>query len=133
MKTAKLHNKTVNLEQLNRESFQHIYEEGKKGKLFCPECGASVRLYLGILDEPHFYHIHQDSRTCRDIILNPEPVQTENEEYIERNGFKIPVSRSIASAAIKETESAFKKAQPVKNIPPIEKKVLPVPVSLMNT
>lgn len=30
MKTAKLHNKTVNLEQLNRESFQHIYEEGKK-------------------------------------------------------------------------------------------------------
>ncbi|MEK3855452.1 ATP-dependent helicase [Cytobacillus sp. FSL H8-0458] len=117
MKTAKLHNKTVNLEHLNRESFQHIYEEGKKGKLCCPDCGASVRLYLGILDEPHFYHIQQSSRTCKDIILNPESVQTETEEYIERNGFKIPVSRSIASAAVKEIESAFKKAQPVKNIP----------------
>ncbi|MBX9972012.1 UvrD-helicase domain-containing protein [Cytobacillus firmus] len=118
MKTAILHNKTVNLEQLNRESFQHIYEEGKKGKLFCPDCGASVRLYLGIMDEPHFYHIQQSSRMCKDKMMKQESAKIENEEYIERNGFKIPVSRPIASAAVKEIESAFKKAQPAKNIPP---------------
>ncbi|MCM3090155.1 MULTISPECIES: UvrD-helicase domain-containing protein [unclassified Cytobacillus] len=118
MKTAKLHNKTVNLEQLNRESFQHIYEEGKKGKLYCPDCGAAVRLYLGILDEPHFYHIQKDSNTCKDMHLDPEPVMTETAEYIERNGFKIPVSRSIATAEVIEAHSAFKKAQQVKNIPP---------------
>ncbi|WP_113883557.1 MULTISPECIES: UvrD-helicase domain-containing protein [Cytobacillus] len=118
MKTAILHNKAVNLEQLNRESFQHIYEEGKKGKLYCPDCGVSVRLYLGIMDEPHFYHIQQSSRMCKDIVTKKESATIETEEYIERNGFKIPVSRPIASAAVKEIESAFKKAQPAKNIPP---------------
>ncbi len=118
MKTAILLNKTVNLEQLNRESFQHIYEEGKKGKLFCPDCGASVRLYLGIMDEPHFYHIQQSSRMCKDKMMKQESAKIETEEYIERNGFNMPVSRQIASAAVKEIESAFKKAQPAKNIPP---------------
>ncbi|GAA2715499.1 ATP-dependent helicase [Aeromicrobium ponti] len=50
-----------------------------------------------------------------------ETVETESKEFIERNGFQIPVSRAIASAAVKDAESIFKKAQPVKNIPPYTK------------
>jgi DNA helicase-2/ATP-dependent DNA helicase PcrA len=121
MKTALLHNKVLNLEQLNRESFQQIYQEGKKGKLLCPDCGASVRLYLGISKEPHFYHIQPNSNMCQDVEQESEKVQTESKEFIERNGFQIPVSRAIASTAVKDAESIFKKAQPVKNIPPYTK------------
>ncbi len=117
MKTAILHNNKVNLEHLNRDRYQHIYEESKKGKLFCPDCGASVRLYLGIAKEPHFYHIQQINRSCKDV--NDETtLVSDTEEYIERNGFKIPVSRPIATSAVKDAELIFKKAQPVKNIPP---------------
>ncbi len=121
MKTALLHNKVLNLEQLNRESFQQIYQEGKKGKLLCPDCGGSVRLYLGISKEPHFYHIQHKSKRCKDVEQESETVETESKEFIERNGFQIPVSRAIASAAVKDAESIFKKAQPVKNIPPYTK------------
>ncbi|WP_110067623.1 UvrD-helicase domain-containing protein [Cytobacillus oceanisediminis] len=121
MKTALLHNKVLNLEQLNRESFQQIYQEGKKGKLLCPDCGASVRLYLGISKEPHFYHIQPNSNMCQDVEQESEKVQTESKEFIERNGFQIPVSRAITSTAVKDAESIFKKAQPVKNIPPYTK------------
>jgi DNA helicase-2/ATP-dependent DNA helicase PcrA len=121
MKTALLHNEVLNLEQLNRESFQQIYQEGKKGKLLCPDCGASVRLYLGISKEPYFYHIQPNSNMCQDVEHESETVQTESKEFIERNGFQIPVSRAIASNAVKDDESIFKKAQPVKNIPPYTK------------
>ncbi|MBT2688305.1 UvrD-helicase domain-containing protein [Bacillus sp. ISL-47] len=123
MKTALLHNKVLNLEKLNRESYQHIYQEGKKGKLFCPDCGASVRLYLGISKEPHFYHIQPISRMCQDAEQDSDSktAQAELKEFIERNGFQIPVSRAIASTAVKNADSTFKKALPVKNIPPYTK------------
>lgn len=118
MKTAILHSKILNLDYLNRESFQHIYEEGKKGNLYCPECGETVRLYLGISNEPHFYHILHHDRTCKDARQETELIHPKSGDYIERNGFRIPKSRSISSSSVKTAEFVFKKAFPVANIPP---------------
>ncbi|MBU8877495.1 UvrD-helicase domain-containing protein [Bacillus sp. FJAT-29790] len=117
MRTAMLENKMIHIEKVNRERFQSLYEDGKKGRLQCPECGETVRLYLGINKEPHFYHILNPNQTCKDTTSNgPFSIPVETAVYEEHNGFRIPKSRSIT--AVKEPVIIFKKAQSVKNIPP---------------
>ncbi len=77
-----------------------------------------MRLYLGITREPHFFHVHPSSGQCTDL---PEPNQeapapTEETSYIERNGFRVPVSRSIQSTqtATVTRETVKKLARPLK-------------------
>ncbi len=114
MKTTMLHNKMIHLDRIDRETFQSIYENGKKGLLVCPECGEKVRFYIGIEKEPHFYHIMDKDTKCRDsTMIESSP---SHEEYSEFNGFRMPVSRTITS--VKESEITYKNAQAVKNIPP---------------
>ncbi|KAB2337242.1 AAA family ATPase [Cytobacillus depressus] len=112
MKTAKLNNQIINIEKINRETYQSLYENGKKGILYCSDCGEKVRFYIGIEKEPHFYHINMQNKTC----LDPIDIKGEKSEdvtlYKEQNGFRIPVSRTIT--ALKEPEAPFKKAQAVK-------------------
>ncbi|WP_313804553.1 ATP-dependent helicase [Cytobacillus sp.] len=115
MKTAMLHNKIINLNRVSREIFQSLYDNGKKGNLQCPVCKEKVRFYIGINLEPHFYHIPEHNHSCEDPSVSPSLSQ-EKGEYEERNGFRIPVSRSITS--VHEPEHKIKKAQTVKNIPP---------------
>lgn len=116
MYTALLDHKTIKITQLNRENYQMIYEAGKKGKLQCPVCGENVRFYLGINEPPHFFHMFKGA-TCKDPILQPENKSSENVEYIERNGFKIPVSRSIS---VEEPTQEYKQPQRIRKIPPFE-------------
>lgn len=118
MKTAIFHDDKIHLNKLNREEYQRIFDAGKKGELACPSCGDQVRLYLGIMEEPHFFHVHPVSGACTDL---PEPdviasTPTEETAYIERNGFRIPISRSIQSSqtAIVPRETAKKLARPLK-------------------
>ncbi|NMD71497.1 ATP-dependent helicase [Bacillus sp. DNRA2] len=103
MKTAIFLDDKIHLEKLNREQYQRIYEAGKKGELACPSCGAAVRLYLGIMEEPHFFHVVASSDVCDDLpeqlFEEPKVIATTSDDgYIERNGFRIPVSRSVGSA-----------------------------------
>lgn len=117
MKTAIHANKLLNLDFLNRESYQHIYEEGKKGKLTCPECGESVRLFLGIQERPYFFHILSKNPICKDSQQLDEIKKEEQTEANEIGGFRIPKSRAIATTeATKPLE--YKKAHPVKKAPP---------------
>ncbi|MEH7177457.1 UvrD-helicase domain-containing protein [Neobacillus vireti] len=106
MKTAMNHNQRIVLEQVSREQYQRIYLQGKNGDLTCPVCLGKVRLFLGIQEQPHFYHIKSPERAC------PEPVIEEREPIIvERNGFRIPQGRTII-----ETTKSTGLFQPAKRI-----------------
>ncbi|HAQ08850.1 MAG TPA: ATP-dependent DNA helicase Rep, partial [Bacillus bacterium] len=92
----------------------------------CSVCGDPVRLYLGIQDKPHFYHYLSNKEECNDDgkeSTNPA-VPEEQNEYIERNGFRIPKSRTITTEA--ESRHSFvapreiKIPSPFTPIPPAE-------------
>lgn len=116
MNTALLDEKIIKINQLIREHLQMIYDAGKKGKLHCPLCNEKVRLYIGIEKEPHFFHLTKSS-SCPEPIHNDNPIQ-EKVEYVERNGFQIPVSRSISKI---EPRSEYKIPQRVQKLSPFKK------------
>lgn len=104
MKSAIWNDRSIHLEKMTRERYQEIYEAGVKGDLQCTVCGESVRLYLGLRNEPHFYHIHTSithEMPTEELVTRP-PSETSGEVYEERNGFRIPKSRSIASDSDKK-------------------------------
>lgn len=112
MNTALFDKNTIELDQLDRENYQTIHDAGKKGKLRCPVCGENVRFYLGIEQKPHFFHLSKVV-SCKVPIINSD-IQ-EKVEYIERNGFKMPVSRSISTV---EPKQEYKHPQRISKIPP---------------
>lgn len=90
MKTAMHQNQRIVLDKVAREQYQLLYLQGKNGELSCPVCSEKVRLFLGIQEQPYFYHIKSPQHTC------PEPIIEEMEPVIvERNGFRIPQGRTI--------------------------------------
>ncbi|MDN3015046.1 ATP-dependent helicase [Paenibacillus sp. BSR1-1] len=94
MKTVIYQEQTINLTHLNRDEYQKYFIAGKNGELRCPVCNEKMRLFLGIKESPHFFHTLSPEKRC------PEPVQPKiNENYIERNGFKIPHGRTITEAS----------------------------------
>ena len=108
MKTAKYNQQIISLDQYNREDYQKLYDEGKKGKLICSVCGEPVRLYLGIKDKPHFYHHLSAKEDCNEQKQSFPALQpSEKAEYTERNGFRIPKARSITAEADKEDKFLF--------------------------
>lgn len=111
-----LHNKIIHIEKTDRDMFQSIFEDGKKGKLHCASCGEKVRFYIGIHKEPHFYHLLNNHQTCADPVNEPLPNQSDSIEYEEQNGFRIPKARTITS--VNEPKITIKKSQLVKNTPP---------------
>ncbi|MBT2639253.1 ATP-dependent helicase [Bacillus sp. ISL-39] len=113
MKTAKYNHQIISLDQYHREDYQKLYDDGKKGMLTCSVCGGPVRFYLGIKDKPHFYHHLSTKEDCNrqsESSLSVQP--SEKAEYIERNGFRIPKSRSITAEA--EIEEKFVSSREVK-------------------
>ena len=93
MKTAIYQNQNIVLEQLSRDQYQKIFLAGKTGQLTCPTCNESVRLFLGIHKEPHFFHTHSPESHC------PEPTvileKVDSQPPSELNGFSIPKGRTI--------------------------------------
>lgn len=114
MNTALFDHKMIDLNQLDREKYQLIYDASKKGKLQCSVCKEPVRFYLGIEKEPHFFHLAK-GENCKDPVHTAGKIMTEAQEYIERNGFRMPVSRSISTV---EEGTYFKNAQRITKIPP---------------
>ncbi|GAE45122.1 ATP-dependent helicase [Mesobacillus boroniphilus] len=108
MKTAKYNQQLISLDQYNREDYQKLFDDGKKGMLTCSVCGGPVRLYLGIKDKPHFYHRLSSKGDCSEQNeFSPSAPPSEEVEYIERNGFRIPKARSITAEAEKEEKFIF--------------------------
>lgn len=110
MKTAFYKNTLIHLEQLNREDYQKVYEDGKKGLVSCSACGEKVRLYLGIKSSPTFYHHLGKNSSCEDPLIEPSS-SSDKDQYVEREGFRIPVSRNIATA---EPKPSYKPTQVLK-------------------
>jgi DNA helicase II / ATP-dependent DNA helicase PcrA len=124
MKTAKYNQQIISLDQYDRSDYQKLYDDGKKGMLACTVCGGPVRLYLGIQEQPHFYHHISGKDDCQEESLpTPSSPSFEKTEYIERNGFKIPKSRSITAEAEKEDKFIFprevKVTSPFTSHPPV--------------
>ena len=115
MKTAIFLNNKIHLDKTNREEYQKLYDAGKKGSLTCPSCGEKVRLYLGIMEESHFFHVLPDHKSCADQPISEEvaPIKVES-VYTEQNGFRIPVSRSIQTTATATREVVLKKSRALK-------------------
>jgi DNA helicase II / ATP-dependent DNA helicase PcrA len=126
MNTAKYNQQIISLEKYNREDYQKLYEDGKKGMLSCSVCGDPVRLYLGIQEKPHFYHHLSKKEVCMDIKhpSSKPAVEEGKTEYIEKNGFRIPKSRTITAEA--DNDQSFiaprhiKIPSPFAPIPPAE-------------
>ncbi|MGM0836781.1 MAG: ATP-dependent helicase [Bacillota bacterium] len=99
MKSAIWNERSIHLEKMTRERYQEIFEAGVKGELQCTVCGESVKLYLGLRKEPHFHHIHTSivHEMPIEVLETLPPTNTQEEVYEERNGFRFPKSRSIAT------------------------------------
>ncbi|KKK37001.1 ATP-dependent DNA helicase Rep [Mesobacillus campisalis] len=117
MQTAYYKEKIINLPGIRREDFQKLYEDGKKGLLSCPVCGAPVRLYLGIHNRPHFYHHLSKAAACSDLPI--QDAAEEHPEHTEWGGFRLPTARGITA---EEKEVAYKPSQALRIKRPFTKK-----------
>ncbi|WP_445486722.1 UvrD-helicase domain-containing protein [Niallia sp. 03133] len=86
--------KLIFLDSINRQDLQKIYEDGKKGLLACPICGETLFLYVGIEHSPHFFHPSKQ-KDCGEIHSTASEETAVGIEYEEKNGFRMPKSRSI--------------------------------------
>jgi DNA helicase II / ATP-dependent DNA helicase PcrA len=114
MKMAMYQNQRIVLDQLAREQYQRIYLQGKNGDLSCPVCNQKVRLFLGIEETPHFYHIKFPENQC------PEPViEVVEPSIVERNGFRIPQGRTIIETS--NSTSLFRTSKKIECTIPFKK------------
>ncbi len=106
---ARYHNTTIDLRTYPREHFQILYEASLQCEVTCTSCHEPVKLYLGISQSPHFYHI-SSAHTC-----NEEEMKANKEEpvlahaSVERDGFRFPISRAIHDEHV---TSSWKNVQP---------------------
>ncbi|XJZ28228.1 UvrD-helicase domain-containing protein [Bacillota bacterium Lsc_1132] len=115
MKTALFQNKLITLDALERGEYQKIYNAGKMGDLSCPACHEEVRLYLGIKQDPYFFHIRSVQTMCRDAETEPLQVN-ETAAFVEQNGFRLPKGRSITVE--KEKSVPFRSAKIIQTASP---------------
>lgn len=116
MKTALYQNKMITLDALERSEFQKIYQTGKRGNLSCPVCQQQVRLFLGIEQEPYFFHTRSPHKVCPDPaeeISNVEHAPA----FVEQNGFRIPKGRMITKE--KKEKASFKSARTIETASPL--------------
>ncbi len=121
MKMAVYQQQNIVLDYLNRSDYQKIYLAGKNGELHCPVCSEKIRLFLGIKEDPHFYHVHAPKKDCPEPEV-PTEVNIINENYIERDGFKIPKGRTITETPT--IVDPFKSAKPISFTVPFKQQSL---------
>lgn len=127
MERAFYNGKFIDVNKLPREQFQIVYEASLKGLVSCPICGEAMRLYLGFRKKPHFIHPNNQSAARCEEQASAEKAETGTsklemkEEYIERNGFKIPKSRTITLEP-ESTATSWKSVRTAAKIPVFEGK-----------
>lgn len=118
MKFAVYNGKEINLQYFPRESFQILYEASRRGEVLCAHCGESVHLYLGIRQQPYFFHITSNSTFSCEAVDHAR-LQVKQAElasvgsHTEQGGFRIPKSRPVSNNNI---VSVWKQTQVVKGI-----------------
>lgn len=124
MKAAKSENRLIKLDSISPDELQTLFEKGKRGNLLCPACHSPVKLYLGIHEEPHFYHAAPNVPVCNTLKWesSPSAPPTETAEYREQNGFRIPISRTITEE--KPVQQTFLTSKEVSGSPDFDKKLV---------
>ncbi|WP_163103008.1 UvrD-helicase domain-containing protein [Peribacillus alkalitolerans] len=131
MKKALFQQENIALSYLSPDALQLTYERGKRGLLSCPICHEAVRLNIGINIEPYFFHVQRPDEPCMDDRIEEIQPTESNTLYIERNGFRLPVSRSIGTPTSTTTELEFFKAsKPISPLLPAYSKNERPPVSI---
>ncbi|WP_110113406.1 ATP-dependent helicase [Bacillus sp. CGMCC 1.16541] len=123
MEVATYQGKPLRLRHLSRERYQSIYEASLKGEVTCNHCKEPVKLYLGIQKAPYFYHTHtphERSECIKTVTSTPKTSEQKSEEMVERNGFRMPTSRSITATKQSETNT-WKQGITFKQIPTYKK------------
>ncbi|WP_226683393.1 ATP-dependent helicase [Sutcliffiella horikoshii] len=115
MKSAVWKERTLHIKMMARELYQEVYDAGVKGDLTCKICGENVKLYLGLRKEPHFYHIDA-SIAHEEELPKTEKVVTPKQEYVERDGFRYPKSRTVIAEKEKPVET-WKAPKPLTHLP----------------
>ena len=114
MKTAIKGEQLIYLSTLNRSTYQQLFEESKKGQLQCPACSETVRLILGIEQDPYFQHISNKNTICQfDLSKREVAVTTESEQVV--SGFRLPKAKSISTSS--DNLQPFKSAKEINHIP----------------
>lgn len=122
MEHAVYQGKTIRLSSLSRAMYQSIYEASISGQVTCPYCEEPLKLYIGIQKHPYFHHatspfersecIKKDRKRAEKPATKPK----ENVTYVERNGFRVPVSRSVSSSA-QSNDDKWKNTTTLSNFP----------------
>ncbi|WP_153124987.1 ATP-dependent helicase [Peribacillus tepidiphilus] len=126
MKLAKFNQETIDLAKLSSDRFSIIYDSAKRDLITCLKCGKPVRLYLGMHEEPYFFHDGSIEKFCDvDTSENSSTFISQEQMYVERNGFRIPVSRSITAEKPLPGSSSFRVSTRIQNNPPFLQKDIP--------
>ena len=120
MKTANWKNETISLLTWPKEAFARIHEAGKNGELQCKYCGQPIYMYLGIHEEPYFFHRDSSLPPCEEFTNKIDLEITE--ESVEYGGFRLPKSRSITEDS---DESIWHSPKSIINLPMFNEKNLP--------
>lgn len=70
MERATYKRRIISLSSLAREKYEAVYEAALRGQISCLACGKPVKLYLGIQQQPHFYH--DEPTTCSFSLTNKQ-------------------------------------------------------------
>lgn len=115
MKSAVWKERTLHIKSMARELYQEVYDAGVKGDLICKICGESVKLYLGLKKEPHFYHMDA-SIAHEEKVPKTKTAVTQKQEYVERDGFRYPKSRTVMAEKEKPVDT-WKAPKPLTHLP----------------
>ncbi|MGM7680924.1 UvrD-helicase domain-containing protein [Cytobacillus sp. Hm23] len=109
------HDRLIELDSEHRENLQRLYENSLRGEITCKDCGAEVRLYLGMSKQPHFYHKTTPCQNTMALsVQQSKEIEADNTiNYVEQNGFRIPKSRTISSTVL-EKQMIWQPAKTVK-------------------
>ncbi|MDX5474281.1 MAG: ATP-dependent helicase [Bacillaceae bacterium] len=116
MKNAIWNGQLVSLENSARDRYQPLYDAGIRNELTCSKCQKLVKLYLGIQREPYFFHAVDDACNNEEKISTDTIESVNDTTYIERNGFRIPKSRTIHSHS-DVISTSWKVAKPTSSLP----------------
>ncbi|WP_409291848.1 ATP-dependent helicase [Peribacillus sp. SCS-37] len=109
MKKAMKNERLFNLDTIDPSELQALYDDGTRGQLSCFVCRDAVKLYLGIENEPHFFH-SSNKMDCREAGARvAEPAAALHD------GFRLPRSRGITAGS--EPAAAWRQAVRVKTNP----------------
>lgn len=119
MNQVKSGSRIIHLHAVSAGELQRLYEKGKRSELTCPVCDQPVKLFIGIHEEPHFYHSDPALPPCS-MSEDRHPSENASTDYIERDGFKIPKARTISDT--EADSSPFLKSRTIDGNPPFATK-----------